>query len=121
MVLIRGMKLSSGKGLVLWGCRNRPETVVESGLRRRVKKWLVMIESQCLDTDLKILRDLMGRRIRISIKRSELAATFSAADDNDDDDDDDDEYSAMEEVCDTSPVSSPPGYRQRERERIVWH
>lgn len=65
---------------------------MELRLRRRAKKWLVMIERQCLDTDLKLLRDLVGRRIKISVKRSELAATFSAADD------DDDEYSAIPEV-----------------------
>lgn len=81
------------------GCTNRPETTaVELGLRRRENESLLMRESQCLDTDLNRMRDLMGRRIRISVNRSELAATLSAADD-------DDEYFAMEEVCDTSPVT----------------
>lgn len=63
-----------------------------------------MRESQDLDTDLSRTRDLTGRRIRISVKRSESAATLSAAHDNDD------AYSAMEEVSDTSPVSSHPEY-----------
>lgn len=63
-----------------------------SGLRRRAKKLLAMRESQDLDMDLSRTRDLTGRRIRISVKRSESAATLSAAHDNDD------AYSAMEDV-----------------------
>lgn len=52
MVLIRRMKSSLGLELVPKVWRNRPETIVESGLRTRDKKLLVMRESHDLDTDL---------------------------------------------------------------------
>lgn len=88
MVLIRRIKSSSGMVVAVLGCRYRPETAVELGLRRKEKQSLVMRESQCLDTVLNCVRDFMGTRIRISVNRSEFPPTLSAAVD-------DDEYSAM--------------------------
>lgn len=40
-----------------------------------------MNESQRLDTDLKRRRDLIGRRTRISLRRSSLLATISVESD----------------------------------------
>lgn len=42
------------------GCRYRPKTAVELGLRRKEKQSLVMRENQCLDTVLNCVRDFMG-------------------------------------------------------------
>ena len=38
-----------------------------------------MRESQCLDTDLNLMRDFTGRWMRISLRRSSLLPIFSAA------------------------------------------
>lgn len=48
----------------------RPVIGLRMRLRRRQKTGLEMRESQCLDTDLNLSRDLIGRRISISVKRS---------------------------------------------------
>lgn len=46
------------------------------GFRRRRQKWGSEIrESQRMDTDLKVTRDLSGRRTRISTRRSSFSAT----------------------------------------------
>ena len=48
-------------------------------LERRGEKWgWVMRESQCLDTDLNRRREITGRRLKISVKRSSLPATVLA-------------------------------------------
>lgn len=48
------------------------------GLRQREKLGSEMRESQCLETDLNLIKDLMGRWRRISLRRSSLSAIISA-------------------------------------------
>ena len=96
--LMRGMKSGSGTMLVQDVCNNRPETELESGFRQRTKNWSMMRESQCLDTDLNRMSDLARSRIRISVKRSLLAATLSA----------DEVYSGIEEATETFNIMLAP-------------
>ena len=59
-------------------CTKRPEMGSGTRVRHREKLGLVMRESQCLDTDLNLSRDLIGMRRSISVKRSSILATVSA-------------------------------------------
>ena len=54
--------------------RKRPE----AGLSRRRNVSSSIRESQCLDTDLNLIRDLRGSRSRTSFRRSSLLAIISA-------------------------------------------
>lgn len=90
---LRSMKSNSSLALLDLErlAKKRPEAEVGKGLRWQEKSGLEMRESQCLDTDLNFMRDLMGRRRRISFRRSSLPAIFSA------------EYDGGEEV-DAAPL-----------------
>ena len=58
--------------------RKSPEMGFFVELTRRRKSGSEMRESQCLETDLNLRRDFMGRKSRIWIRRSTLLAIVSA-------------------------------------------
>ena len=76
----RGTKLKRGLVTGEGRCKKRAETGLGLRFLRREKWGSVMRESQCLETDLNLRSDLMGRRRRSSDRRSSLEATMWAHD-----------------------------------------